>query len=70
VQIGAFKNKFTADTLAQNSTINGYQAIVKSYNGDGQGLYRVIISGFNSLDEARDFAKSGKYEGAFAISLD
>lgn len=70
VQIGAFKTKAFADTLAQNTNEGQYMAIVKSYAGDGQGLYRVILSGFNSLDEARDFAKSGKYQGAFALSLD
>ncbi len=70
VQIGAFKNKTAAENLASSTVEGQYRAVVKSYNGDGQGLYRVILSGFNSLDEARDFAKNGKYQGAFAISLD
>lgn len=70
VQIGAFKNKELAEALVDNANEGRYKAVIRVYNGDGLGFYRVILSGFNSLDEARDFAKNTKYKGAFAISLD
>lgn len=68
VQIGAFRNPNGASTYKNkyNGT-NGYNAVVKEFELDGEPIYRVFLSGFKSEDEARDFAHGGPFEGAFIV---
>ena len=56
VQIGAFRNKNGAQ---------GYKAIIKEYSLNGLPIYRVMLSGFQSEAEARDFISLQKIAGAF-----
>ncbi|QCD44788.1 septal ring lytic transglycosylase RlpA family protein [Campylobacter mucosalis] len=69
VQIGSFKNQSGAQRYKnEHQSIMGYKTIVKSFSDDnGVLVYRVFLTGFRSEDEARDFAKSGKFEGAFIV---
>ncbi len=55
LQLGVFKQKSGAE-----STKEKYKDIAKQYNifiKESEGLYRVFIQGFQSEDEAQDFAK-------------
>lgn len=66
VQIGAFRYKEGADKTAQKySSYQGYKAVVRTSSKDG--LNRVFLTGFRSMEEARDFASSGAFVGAFVV---
>lgn len=69
VQIGAFKNQNGANSYKkEHESIMGYKSTVKSMIDDnGVMMYRVFLTGFRSEDEARDFARSGKFSGAFIV---
>lgn len=74
VQIGAYKNRRWADAFAaKNQNVDGiYHAVVKTF-ANQQIPYKVMLVGFRSEAEARDFikdgAKEGKYTGSFYVSL-
>lgn len=66
VQIGAFRFIDGANlTASKYANYQGYKAIVKTSSKDG--LNRVFLTGFRSEAEARDFAKSGLFSGAFIV---
>ena len=66
VQIGAFRRKEGAQSFQKtHSNLHGYQAIIKEYILDGAPIYRVMLSGFKSEAEAKDFIASEKITGAF-----
>lgn len=72
VQIGAFRSKSGADAFAAKhaSVDGGYKAVVKKYDLQGMPIYRVMLGGFKSEAEARDFIKEGRFAGSFFVSLD
>lgn len=72
VQIGAFKNRSGADEwAAKHANVNGaYKAVVKTYDMQGTPIHRVMLTGFRSENEARDFIKEGRFAGSFFVSLD
>lgn len=66
VQIGAFRLREGAQRIVEKyKNYQGYSAIVKTSSKDG--LNRVFLTGFRSEEEARDFAKSGAFGGAFVV---
>ncbi|TKX28946.1 septal ring lytic transglycosylase RlpA family lipoprotein [Campylobacter sp. MIT 12-5580] len=66
VQIGAFRFEEGAQSTAQKyKNYQGYTTIVRTSAKDG--LNRVFLTGFRSEAEARDFAKSGAFIGAFVV---
>ncbi|MCX2682372.1 septal ring lytic transglycosylase RlpA family protein [Campylobacter sp. MIT 21-1685] len=66
VQIGAFKNPVGARSFAaQYKTYRIYTSTIRTSSIDG--LNRVFLTGFRSEDEARDFAASGAFAGAFIV---
>ncbi|EPJ2171585.1 septal ring lytic transglycosylase RlpA family protein, partial [Campylobacter jejuni] len=66
VQIGAFKNPAGAQTIAARyKTYRTYSSTIRTSSVDG--LNRVFLTGFRSEDEARDFAASGAFAGAFVV---
>lgn len=66
VQIGAFRFMEGAQKTAnQYSSYQGYKAVVRTSSKDG--LNRVFLTGFRSLEEAQDFARSGAFMGAFVV---
>jgi len=66
VQIGAFKNKSGAVKYqSTHANAHGYQAVIREYVAQGSPIYRVLLSGFKSEAEARDFIASQKIAGAF-----
>jgi len=72
VQIGAFRSKTGADNYAaDNSSVKGmYKGVVKTYDLGGSPIYRVMLTGFNSEAEARDFIKEGQFPGSFVVSVE
>lgn len=70
VQIGAFKNLSGAKQLqAKHSLVNGrYKSIIKEVEVNGETLHKVLLSGFRSEDEAKDFRNSSSdFKGAIII---
>lgn len=68
VQIGAFRNiKGAKIYQKEHQSIMGYKSIIREYNIDNVVIYRVFLTGFRSEEEARDFIKSGHFEGAYII---
>ncbi|HIC3755832.1 TPA: septal ring lytic transglycosylase RlpA family protein [Campylobacter jejuni] len=66
VQIGAFKHPAGAQTIAARyKTYRTYSSTIRTSSVDG--LNRVFLTGFRSEDEARDFAVSGAFAGAFVV---
>ncbi len=68
VQIGAFRNIEGARVYERNyHGSDGYKTVVKTYRLDNKPIHRVFLTGFRSEDEARDYARSGKIDGAFIV---
>lgn len=66
VQIGAFKNLSGAQiTASKYKTYRSYNSTIRTSSVDG--LNRVFLTGFRSEEEARDFAASGAFSGAFVV---
>lgn len=66
VQIGAFR-KYSGAKIYKNSFDNfaNYKTTIKEFELDGYPIFRVFLTGFRSENEARDFARSGHFQGAF-----
>lgn len=61
LQVGAFKNKEGATLLKQKyNTKEHYKVVIKASEINNDTIYRVFVTGFNSENEAEDFAKSHK----------
>ena len=68
VQIGAFKNGAGAQSFkAKNDGAMGYKSVVKTFEIDGDTIYRVFLTGFRSEAEARDFIDAKHFGGAFIV---
>lgn len=67
VQIGAFRNEVGAKQFAGMHKFRHYQTIVKKQELDNLPIFRVFVSAFLSLNEARDFIVEHKIDG-FVIS--
>lgn len=66
VQIGAFRRKEGANAFQKtHNNKHGYKAIIKEYILGDAPIYRVMLSGFKSQEEARDFIAQQKISGAF-----
>ena len=68
VQIGAFKRLEGAESF-KNSNANkyGYKTLIRTFDIDGEKIYRVFLSGFRSEAEARDFVKAKHFGGAYIV---
>lgn len=53
VQVGAFKTRGEADSLARRLSGKGYAVYVMSPTGDGKAVYRVRVGNYASADEAK-----------------
>lgn len=54
LQLGVFKQKSGAESTKQKYSDTNYNVAIKEQDG----LYRVFLQGFQSEEEAQDFAKS------------
>ncbi|MGC9109418.1 MAG: SPOR domain-containing protein [Caldimicrobium sp.] len=52
IQIGAFSQKDKALALKEKAGREGFTAMIKEINSDGKILYKVLIGGYSSRDEA------------------
>ncbi len=71
VQIGAFA-RFEGAQLTQQKYNNtdGYTAIIKDIEVDGNRLFRVWLRGFKGEQEARDFVRRKNFVGSFIVKED
>ena len=71
VQVGAFRRMRGAKVYKERyDHFEGrYRTTIKKYVVDGKLLYRVLLTGFKSAEEAEDFIKTWKIPGAFIIRL-
>ena len=66
VQLGAFSVKNGATVTQQKyATFHGYSAVVNEAQYKGKPLFRVLLRGFKSESEARNFIKQGYVAGSF-----
>lgn len=69
VQIGAFRRKEGAEAFKNTHSNHApYHATIREYQLNDSPIYRVMLSGFKSEEEARDFIKSNKVVGAFIVT--
>ncbi len=69
VQIGSF-SKLNGAKIYQKryALVDGrYSSYIKRYNHDGKIFYKVMLKGFKSELEARDFIAKGLFKGSFII---
>lgn len=67
VQIGSFKNESGAMRFSKRyKRYKDYVSVIKTGN---DGLHRVFLTGFRSMQEARDFIAKGAFKGAFAVRM-
>lgn len=68
VQVGSFSRLEGAIiTQEKYDGIDGHSSIIKDMEVDGNRLYRVWLTGFQSEQEARDFIASDKIDYAFIV---
>jgi cell division protein FtsN len=70
VQIGSFSRIEGAQTYQKRFASLGenYKAVIKEKSVKGQNVFKVLIAGFKSDDEARSYIDSHKgFENAFII---
>lgn len=68
VQIGAFKRLEGAESFKNsNSNKYGYKTLIRTFDIDGEKIYRVFLSGFRSEAEARDFVEAKHFGGAYIV---
>lgn len=69
VQIGAFKILEGAQRYSKDNALvkDRYKAIVKTYNTEEGEIHRVLLTGFHSEQEARDFIDQGHFSGAYIL---
>ena len=69
VQIGAFRNQEGAKRYQQShNSILGYTTVVREFMLDSAPIYRVMLTGFQSEAEARDFIAQQKIAGSFIVT--
>jgi len=67
VQLASFSNiEGAIKTQEKFDGLDGYKTIIKD-SDDGDGLFRVWLTGFKSEQEARDFIASGKVSKSFIV---
>jgi rare lipoprotein A len=69
IQIGAFKNHDGAKAYQKKyKLVDGrYKAVVKEFEVNGEPIYKIWLTGFQSEEEAKDFRDDSEFKGAFII---
>ncbi len=69
IQIASLSFKDKATRLKQTCyNANGrYRVVIEERNYNNQTIYKVILTGFKSIQEAKDFIKQAQYDGAFIV---
>ncbi len=69
IQIASFSSKDKALQLKEkcyNDFVN-YAVLIKEVNINNQSIYKVMLSGFKTLQDARDFIDKEHFSGAFVV---
>lgn len=68
VQIGSFSSIDGAKSYQKtHENIDGYKSVIRQFYVGDRPVYKVFLTGFASEDEARDFARNGRFAGAFIV---
>jgi rare lipoprotein A len=68
LQIGSFANINGAiKTQERYDNTDGYKTIIKDVEVEDRRLFKVLLTGFQSEDEARDYKNSGRFRNAFIV---
>ncbi len=71
LQIGSFaKIEGAMKTQERYDGIDGYKTIIKDVTNDYGRMYKVLLIGFKSEKEARDYKSLGKFKHAFIVKED
>lgn len=72
VQVGSFHRKEGAEiTVKEAQALHApYGARIKTVEMEGKTVHKVLVTGFKSEAEARDFVKNGGIDGSFIIADD
>jgi cell division septation protein DedD len=68
VQVGAFSSQVTARNAAESAAAGRYTAVVKTVTVRGRTLYKAIILGFSSRQQAKAAIASGQFGNGFVVS--
>ncbi|MCH9740392.1 MAG: SPOR domain-containing protein [Epsilonproteobacteria bacterium] len=68
VQVGAFSSQSSARAAAESAAMGRYTAIVKTATVRGKTMYKAILLGFGSANEARSAIASGQFGDAFVVT--
>jgi len=68
LQIGSFSKIEGAISYQEryNNASGRYKTVIKDIEADGKRLFKVLLTGFESEDETRDY-KESHFEGAFIV---
>jgi rare lipoprotein A len=69
IQIASLSYKDKAMALKEKcyNTNNSYRSYIKEKVFNKQTIYKVMLSGFKSIQEAKDFIQASNYTGAFIV---
>ncbi len=69
IQIASLSYKDKAMALKEKcyNTNNSYRPYIKEKVFNKQTIYKVMLSGFKSIQEAKDFIQASNYTGAFIV---
>jgi len=67
IQIASFTTNDKAQSLKEKCYNSQYTPFIKNKAYDDKTVYRVLLSGFKSIQEANDYIASKNYKGAFII---
>ena len=69
IQIASLSRKSRANTFKEKcyNGENGYKPYIKEKIFNNQTIYKVMLGGFQSIQEAKDFIQKKHYQGAFIV---
>lgn len=71
LQIASFSNIDGAMKVQEmHDKTNGYRTVIKDIEKENGRLFKVLLQGFKSEQEARDYLASGSFENAFIVKED
>jgi rare lipoprotein A len=71
LQIGSFSQiEGAIKTQAQYDNTDGYNTVIKDIESENGRVFKVLLKGFKSEQEARDYKSKGNFENSFIVRED
>ena len=71
LQIASFSKIDGALKIQQKyDNIDGYKTIIKDVNKNGDRMFKVLLKGFSSADDAREYKTNSKFQNSFIVKED